>query len=77
MDLYMNSLKLISFLNDLQLSFLHTSIAIVSTLLNCFNYYCLALIILFNINTLFEDCKVVTNITLIILFNINHSLAYS
>ena len=38
------------------------SIAIVSTQLNSYNYYYQTLIILFNINHLFTDSKVVTSI---------------
>ena len=49
----MNSLLVISFLNELELICLDTSIAIVSTQLNGFNYCHLKLIILFNTNHLF------------------------
>ena len=52
----------ISFLNELELIFLYTSIADVSTQLNGFNYCDLTLIILFNNNHLFAHCEVVTNI---------------
>ena len=66
------SLSVISFLNELELICLHTTISLVSTLLDGFNY--LTLIILFNINHLFvysgyKYCY----LTLIILFNITHS----
>ena len=44
------NLLLISFLNVLELIYLSTSIAIVSTQLNGFNYCYQTLIILFNIN---------------------------
>ena len=43
---------------------LHTSIAIVSTQLNDFNYCYLTLIILFNINHLFAHSEVVKNIAM-------------
>ena len=57
----MKSLLVISFLNELGLICLHTSIAIVSTQLNGFYYYNLTLIILFNINHLFALSEVVTS----------------
>ena len=61
----MNSLLVISFLNELQIVFfLHISIAIVSTLLNGFNYSYQTLMILFNINDLFADSEVVTGIVM-------------
>ena len=58
----MKSLLVLSFLNELELICLHTSIAIVSTQLNSFNYCFLKLIILFNINPLFVHSEVVTSI---------------
>ena len=45
-------------------NFWHTSIVIVSTQLNGFNYCYLTVIILFNINDLFADSEVVTNIAI-------------
>ena len=45
----MHVMSVISFLNELELTYLHTSIAIVSARLNSFNYCYLTLIILFNI----------------------------
>ena len=55
------SLSVISFLNELQLIFLHTSIVIISTWLNGFNY---CYLILFNINHLFAHSEVVTSIAI-------------
>ena len=52
-------------LNELELMLLHTSIAIVSTQLNGFNYCYLTVICLFNIDNLFPHTKMVT----ILLFN--------
>ena len=52
----------ISFLNEFELICLYTSIDIVSTQLNGFNYCYLTLIILFIINHLFADSEVITNI---------------
>ena len=46
----MNSLLVISFLNELELICLPSSIAIVSTQLNGFNHRNLTLVILFDIN---------------------------
>ena len=43
---------------------MHTSIAIVSTQLNGFNYYHLTLIILLNIPYLSADNEVITRITI-------------
>ena len=60
----MNSSLVISFLNELELIYLHASIAIVSTQVNSFNYCYLTLIILFNINHLFADIEVVTSIAI-------------
>ena len=60
----MNSLLVISFLNELELICLHSNIAIVSTQLNGFNYCYLALIIQFNVNHLFTDKKVITSIAI-------------
>ena len=54
----------ISFLNEEEYIFLHSSIAIVSTQLNSFNYCSLTLIILFNINHLFAHCEVFTSIAI-------------
>ena len=66
------SLTVISFLNELELIHLHTSIAIVSTQLNGFNYCYLTPIILFNINYLFAHSKLVTSIA-----NISHLFTHS
>ena len=57
-DLQVNSLYVISLLNDLEVIFLHSSIAIVSTQLRVFNYCYLPQIILFNINHLFAYSEV-------------------
>ena len=59
-----NSLSVISFLNELELICLHTSIVTVSTQLNGFNYCYLPLIILLNINHLFADSEVVASIAI-------------
>ena len=56
----MNSLLVISFLNELEQICLYIRIVIVSTQLNGFNYCYLILIILFNI-ILLADNKVVTS----------------
>ena len=71
----MNSLLVISFLNELEQIYLHTSIAIVFTQFNGFNYSNQTLIILFNINHLFayKYC----DLTVIILLNTIHSFAQS
>ena len=61
---FTHSLYVISFLNEFVLICLHTSIAIVSTQLNSFNYCFLELIILCNINHLFADSKVITSIAM-------------
>ena len=61
----MNSLSLISFLNELELICLHPGIAIVSTQLNGFNYCYPTLIILFTINPLFADSEGMTSIIII------------
>ena len=58
------SLSVISFLNELELIYLHTSVAIVSTQLNGFNYCYLSLTIIFNINHLFAYNEVVTSIAI-------------
>ena len=63
-DLLVNSLSVIPLLNKLELICLRTSIVIVSTQLNGFNYCYQALIILFNINHLSADSKVVTSIAI-------------
>ena len=60
----MNSLSVISFLNELELFCLHTSIVIASTQLKGFKYCYLSLIILFDINHLFADSEVVSSITI-------------
>ena len=60
----MNSLWVISFLNELEQICLHTSIAIDSTQLTGFNYCYLTLIIQFNNNHLFADSEVVTSIAI-------------
>ena len=49
-----------SFVDGLEIICLHTSIAIVSTGSNGFNYCYLKLIILFNINHLFSHNEVIT-----------------
>ncbi len=56
------NLEVISFLNELELIYLHSGIAIVSTQLNDFNYCYLILVILFNINRLFADSQEVIRI---------------
>ena len=53
----MNSWSVISFLNELELICLHTSIGVASVLL-------LTLIILFIINHLFSDSEMVTSIAI-------------
>ena len=53
----------VSFLTELELICLLTSIAIASTQLNDFNYFSLTLI-LFNVNQLFADSEVVTSTTI-------------
>ena len=58
------SLSVISFLNELELICLHSSVAIVTTQLNGFNYCFLTHIILFNMNHLFADSEVVKNIAI-------------
>ena len=50
-------------LNDLEKKSLPSALAIVSTLFNDFTYCHLSKIVLFNINRLFADSKVVTVIT--------------
>ena len=60
----MNSLLVISFLNELELICLHTCIVIVSRQLNGFNYCYLTLIILFNINYLFAHSEMVLSIAI-------------
>ena len=54
------SLLVISFLNELELIYLLTSIVIVSTQFNGFSNCWLTLIILFNINHLFAHSEMVT-----------------
>ena len=61
-----------SLVNGLALFCLNTSIAIVSTQLNGFNYCYLTLIIQFNINHLFAHSEVVT----VLLFNTNYTIPY-
>ena len=58
----MNSLLVISILNELELICLHASITIVSKQLNGFNYCNLTQISLFNINHLFVHSQVVSSI---------------
>ena len=58
------TLPVISFLNELKLICLQTSIAILSTQLHGFNYNYQILIIQFNINHFFEDREVVTSIAI-------------
>ena len=60
----MDSLLVISFLNELELIYLNTIIGIVSSQLNGFNYFYLTPTILFNINHLFVESYVVTAITI-------------
>ena len=60
----MNSLSVISFLNEFELICLHTSTGIVSTNLNDFCHCYYTLVILFNINRLLADSKVVTSIAI-------------
>ena len=72
-DLLVNCLLIISFINELELIWLHCSIAIVSTLLNGFNYYYLTVIIQFNIIHLLADSKWLQ----LLLFNPNHSIEHS
>ena len=74
----MNSLLIISFLNELELISLHTSMAVVSIKLNAFNYCYLTQIILFNINHSLHTVKWLQVLLFnFILFNITHSFAYS
>ena len=63
-DLKVNSLLLISFLNELKLIGLHINIAIVSTQLKVFNYCDQTTIFLFNINHLFSLSEVVSSIAI-------------
>ena len=58
------NLSVISFLNEFELTCLHTSIDIVFTQLSGFNYCYLTLIILFGTNHLFADREVVINIAI-------------
>ena len=60
----MDSWLVISFLNELELICLLTSIAIVSIQLNGFKYFYQTLIILSNINHLFATTEVVTSIAI-------------
>ena len=52
------------FFNELKLIYCHTGIAIVSTLLNGFNYCNLTLIISLNINYLLAYSEMVTSIAI-------------
>ena len=63
-DLLVNSLQVILFLNELELIFMHTNFAIVSTQLNGFNYCYLVQIIQFYINHLFAVSVAVTSIAI-------------
>ena len=63
-DLELNSLLVISFLNKLKLTCLHSIITSVSTQINGFKYFYLSLIILFNINHLFGNSEGVSIIVL-------------
>ena len=65
----MNSFSVISFINELDLIGSRTSITIVSTQLNGFNYGYLIQIILFKINHLFVNWLQALLSTIIILFN--------
>ena len=58
------SLLVISFLNELELICLRTSIAIASTHLNDISYWYLAMPILFDMNHLFVYSEVVTSIAI-------------
>ena len=58
------SLLVITFLNELELICLYNCIAIVSTLLNSFNYCNQTLIILSDIDDLFAHSEVVTSIAI-------------
>ena len=60
-----NYLLVISFLNELELIYLPTSVDVVPTQLNVFNYYYRTLLILFNIYHLFEQSEVVTSIAVL------------
>ena len=60
----MNSLSVISFLNELELIFLHSTIDFVSTQLNGFKYGYVILIIQFNINLFFTYSEMVTSIAI-------------
>ena len=62
--LFAHSLLEISFLNELEPICVHTIIDIISTQLNGINYCYLTLIILFSVNHLFIDSKVVTSIAI-------------
>ena len=62
--IYKMSLSVISFLNELELICLHTSIGIVSTQSNDFNYCYLKQLILFNITHLFAQSEVLTSIAI-------------
>ena len=66
------NLSIIQSLNELELICLHTSIAIVSTQLNGFNYCSQTLIILFNINHSFDTVKWLQ----VLLCNINYSIPH-
>ena len=55
-------MQVISFINKLELICSHTSIDIVCTQLNGHENLSIRLIILFNINPLFANCKVVRSI---------------
>ena len=70
----MDSLRVILFLNELELICLHTCIAIVSTKLNGFNYCNLTLIFLYDINHVFTQSSGLKYyyLTLIIQFNTIH-----
>ena len=52
------------FLNELELIYLHASVAIVSTQLNGFNYCYLRLIILFDINHSFADSEAIESVAI-------------
>ena len=70
----MNNLSVNSFLNELETICLHTSIAIVSTRLDSFNYCSQTLLILFNINQYW--CLQTVKWLQVLLFNTNYSIQH-
>ena len=61
--IFAHSFGVISFLNELELICLNSSIAVGSTLVNGFSY-CYLTLILFDIKSLFADSEVVTSIAI-------------